>query len=122
MCMSSKQKLVTRDSTEAELVALSDKCMNVLKCHDFLTEQAMDCGLPVLLQDNTSTIALVTKSNGQYRTKYMRARQAFVKERVDAGEAEVQYLPTGRMLADIQTKPLQGALFRYMARRITGQL
>ena len=63
----------------------------------------------------------MTKGGGQYRTKYMRARQAFVKERVDAGEVTIQYLPTGRMLADILTKALQGAVFKYLARRITGQ-
>jgi hypothetical protein len=121
LSMSSKQKLVTRDSTEAELVALSDKIMNVMKCYDFVIAQGRECNVPVLLQDNTSTITLVTEGGGQYRTKYMRARQAFVKERCDAGEAEIRYLPTGRMVADILTKPLQGALFRHMARRITGQ-
>jgi hypothetical protein len=51
----------------------------------------------------------------------MRGRQAFVKERVDAGEVKIQYLPTARMLADLLTKPLQGAVFNYLARRITGQ-
>ena len=32
LCMSSKQKLVTRDSTEAELVGLSDKITSVVQC------------------------------------------------------------------------------------------
>ena len=37
-----------------------------------------------------------------------------------AGESEVSYLETGRMLADTLTKPLQGAVFNYLTRRITG--
>ena len=45
MCMSSKQKIVTRDSTEAELVALSDKIMSVLQCQDFLRAQGMECAV-----------------------------------------------------------------------------
>ena len=77
-------------------------------------------GVPVVKQDNTSTISLVTKGGGQYRTKYLKVRQAFVKERVDCGDIVVQYLPTKDMLADAFTKPLQGELFRLMTRRING--
>ena len=121
MCMSSKQKLVTRDSTEAELVGLSDKLMSVLQCHDFLRAQGVRCAVPTVYQDNTSTITLVTKCGGQYRTKYMRVRQAFVHERCEAGEVTIQYMPTGRMLADMLTKALQGAVFQYLVRHVTGQ-
>ena len=34
-----------------------------------------------------------------------------MKDRIDKGEFEVQYCPTGLMLADFYTKPLQGSLF-----------
>ena len=121
MCMSSKQKLVTRDSTEAELVALSDKLMNVLRCYDFLCAQGVKSEVPKVFQDNTSTITLVTKGGGQYRSKYMRVRREFVYERAAAGEINVVYMPTERMLADMLTKALQGRVFRYLARRTTGQ-
>jgi len=120
LCMSSKQKLVTRDSTEAELVGLSDKLMSVVQCYDFLRVQGLECEVPRLHQDNTSTITLVTKGGGQYRTKYMRVRQAHAKELSDAGDVVITYLPTGRMLADMLTKPLQGAVFRFLTRRVTG--
>jgi hypothetical protein len=121
LCMSSKQKLVTRDSTEAELVGLSDKLMCVVQCHDFVCAQGITCAVPEIYQDNTSTITLVTKGGGQYRTKYMRVRQAFVHERSAGGEVSVVYTPTGRMLADVLTKPLQGTVFRFLSRRITGR-
>ena len=42
----------------------------------------------------------------------MRVRQAVVKDQVDAGVAVVVYVPTGKMLADVLSKPLQGELFR----------
>jgi hypothetical protein len=121
LCMSSKQKLVTRDSTESELVGLSDKLMNVVQCNDFLKAQGVECGVPKIYQDNTSTITLVTKGGGKYRTKYMRTRQAFVKERCEAGEVVVENLSTKNMIADMMTKALQGVLFRVMARRTSGQ-
>ena len=121
LCMSSKQKLVTRDSTEAELVGLSDKLLSVVQCAEFMHAQGVAVGTAKVYQDNTSTITLVTKGGGQYRTKYMRVRQAFVQERSEAGDIQIAYLPTGRMLADALTKALQGAVFRYLTRHITGQ-
>ena len=83
--------------------------------------QGLECEVPRLHQDNTSTITLVTKGGGQYRTKYMRVRQAHTKELSDAGDVVISYLPTGRMLADMLTKPLQGAVFRFLTRRVTGE-
>ena len=74
--------------------------------------------LPVVLQDNKSTISLVTKGGGIHRNKYLRVRQNGVKEKVDNGEIKVEYIPTWRMLADGLTKPLQGELGRAVARRL----
>jgi len=64
LVMSSKQKIVTKDSTESELVALSDKTMSVVQCADFMVSQGHTIGAPNIKQDNTSTISLVTKGGG----------------------------------------------------------
>ena len=109
---SSKQNIVTKDCTEAELVGVSDKHLSVIQCTDFMPEQGNGEGKAIVLQDNTSTISLITKGGGKYRSKYMRVRQAVVKDQVDAGVAVVVYVPTGKMLADVLSKPLQGELFR----------
>jgi hypothetical protein len=45
----------------------------------------------------------------------MKVRQAFIKERCDAKEITISYLETGKMIADILTKPLQGNLFKSLA-------
>jgi hypothetical protein len=112
--MSSKQKIVSKDSTEAELAALSDKVLSVVQCGEFLREQGLDIGIPTVYQDNTSCIQLVTKDGGVSRTKYFNVRRARVREFIDNGTITVTYLETRRMLADLLTKPLQGALFRYL--------
>jgi hypothetical protein len=122
LCMSSKQKIVTRDSTEAELVGLSDKLPTVLQCRDFMCGQGYGANTLEVFQDNTSTISLVTKGGGQARTKYMKVRQAFVKERFDAKEILITFLESGKMKADILTKPLQGNLFKFLAQDITGNM
>jgi len=112
LCQSSKQKIVTRDSTEAELVGLSDKMNEVIKCWEFMINQGyQDLPPPTIFQDNQSTIELVVNGNGKYRTKYMRVRQGVVMESIQRGEMNVEYKPTREMLADVLTKPLQGDLF-----------
>jgi hypothetical protein len=118
MCKSSKQKIVTKDSTEAELVALSDMMVLVLKAHEFMQSQGRGKKAPVLYQDNMSTISLVTKGGGKYRTKHMRVRREVVRECASNGDIRVVYKPTGQMLADSLTKPLQGTLLRGMTQGI----
>jgi hypothetical protein len=46
------------------------------------------------------------------RTRHIAIRYFFVADRVKSGEIKVQYMPTGEMLADILTKPIQGQLFQ----------
>ena len=79
---SGKQKLATKDSTEAELVALSDKSAKVQKIHEFLSLQGsvLD-GPPVLFQDNASVLTLIRKTGNNFmRTKHLEARRAIVNE------------------------------------------
>ena len=95
--------------------------MCVVQCNDFLINLGVKAAVPEVLQDNTSTITLVTKGGGKYRNKYMMVRQCYVRERVQAGEVVVQYVQTHRMLADALTKPLQGSLFRMMTSWISGE-
>ena len=120
LCRSTKQRIVTKDSTESELVGLSDMFACAMKIHEFICAQGYKLDPPVVFQDNISNISLVTKGGGKYRSKYMRVRQALVKEQHDNGCIKLEYLPTGKMLADVLTKPLQGELFRYLTCCIAG--
>ena len=108
MAKSSKQKIMTADSTEAELVALSDKIGLGLHCHEFLEDLGYILDPPVVLQDNASTISLVTVGGGKPRTKHMRVRQNVVLEMHHNGQVRIEHVPTADMVADVLTKPLQG--------------
>ena len=46
------------------------------------------------------------------RTKHIKARYYFIKDKVDEGEVEVQYCPTEKMWSDVLNKPKQGTPFR----------
>jgi hypothetical protein len=112
-CKSSKQKLNTKSSTEAELVAASDHYSQVIWCSEFFRAQGYSVQTPVLAQDNMSTIALINKGRSTAdATRHINIRFFFIKDRVDSGEIKIVYVPTKDMVADYLTKPLQGELFR----------
>ena len=110
---STKQKVNIKSSTEAELVGASDMSGQILWTLRFLQSQGYDVRRNILYQDNKSAILL--EKNGQLsssqRTKHINVRYFFMKDRVEDGEIEVVYCPTGEMVGDYFTKPLQGRKF-----------
>lgn len=118
---SKKQQLMTKSSTESELVGLSDQLPQVIWTRNFLLAQGYTVGPARVFQDNQSTIALVAKGRStSARTRHIGIRYFFVKDRVDSQEVEIVYKATGEMRADILTKPLQGELFRSMRAALMG--
>ena len=125
-----KQKIITRNSTEAELVALSDYLLQGELVEDFLMEigcminQDVVTDVHLIYQDNQSKTALVMKKDARQdkpRTKYMKVRQEFARERLASGEVEVKYIKTSLMLADLFTKALGGEQFHNLAEAILGR-
>jgi hypothetical protein len=110
---STKQKLVSKSSTEAELIGLTDSMSQILWTRYFLQEQGYDIGAVRVYQDNRSAMLLAEKGviSSSRRTRHINIRYFFVKDRVDSGEVKIVYKPTEDMLADFFTKPLQGVLF-----------
>jgi hypothetical protein len=118
---SKKQSLTTKSSYEAELVALSDMSSEVIKTRDFLLEQGYKIGPIRVEQDNQACIAMVAKGRPENpRTRHINVRFFFIKDRVDAGELEVVYVPTEVLVADIMTKPLQGKRFKDLRTMLMG--
>lgn len=117
---STKQKIVTKDSTESELVGLADKILDVTCIHEFVSAQGVKIGVPVIYQDNKSTIQWTDVSSKKLRNKYMLVRQELVKQGVKNNDFKIEYLKTTDMVADILTKPLQGMLFKKLRSLLSG--
>ena len=112
LAKSSKQKIVTKSSTDAELVALSDLASLVIWSRDFLLAQGEPAGPATVSQDNQSTMALAARgASVSERTRHINIRHYWMKDRVDSGDIQIMYTPTEDMIADIFTKPLQGERF-----------
>jgi hypothetical protein len=120
--MSRKQKLNTRSSTEAELVGADDAINQVLWTSLFMEAQGYAIKHNVLHQDNKSAILLEKngKRSSSKRTRAINIRYFFITDQVEKGNMEVVYCPTGDMIADFMTKPLQGQLFLKFKKMIMG--
>jgi hypothetical protein len=113
LAKSNKQKIVTKSSTEAELVALSDMASDAICLNDFLEHQGEKPGAVNIKQDNMSTISMITKGKSSAgRSKHINIRYYWLTEKIENNDITISYVPTNDMIADILTKPLQGELFR----------
>jgi hypothetical protein len=113
---STRQKINTKSSTEAELVGLNDVMPQVLWTRYFLEAQGYGVNESIVYQDNKSTILLAEngKASSGRRTRHINIRYFFVKDRIASGELKIEYCPTQEMMADFFTKPLQGTSFTRM--------
>jgi hypothetical protein len=116
----SKHKMVSKSSTEAELITLSDAVSIAAYNVNFLKAQGYDV-CAELKQDNTSTIKLAEngKSNSD-RTKHIQVRFFFVKQYLDDKVMKISHCPTKEMIADICTKPIQGEQFKILRDMLLG--
>jgi hypothetical protein len=118
-CKSAKQQIVTKWSTEAELVALSDSASQGLHTRSFIMAQGYECGPMTVYQDKMSCMALIERGrSAAERTRHIDIRYFWVKERVDMGETK--HLGTKDIYANLLTKPLQGAQFVAERDALTG--
>ena len=112
---------MSKSSTEAELIALSDSTNQALYLRWFHIDQGYEMGPVTFYQDNTSTMALVARGKpGAERTRHIDIRYFWLADRVKGGEAAVVHMRTAEMYANVLTKPLQGAQFIYERECLTG--
>jgi len=120
---SSKQKLNTRSSTEAELVGCDDAITKILWTRLFIQAQGYEVKENILYQDNKSTILLATngRNSAGKRSRAINIRYFFIADQQQKGFIRVKYCPTKQMWADPLTKPLQGSEFKVGADRLMGR-
>jgi hypothetical protein len=118
-CTSEKQSIVTKSSTEAELVGLSNVASQVIYLQNLLRAQGYNMPPAIVYQDNQSAMAMMRNGSATAKlTRHINIRYFWLKDNVERGEVTIQYMCTSDMLADVLTKPLQGEQFTSMARRL----
>ena len=119
---SSTQKSNSKSSCESEIIGVSEYLPYNLWFLMFLEAQGYGIGSNLIFQDNKSAILLARNGRNSCtgNSRHVAVRYFFIKDRVDKGEVRVEYLPTGLMLADFYTKPLQGRQFEFFKQYIMG--
>ncbi|GKE01731.1 hypothetical protein Tco_1389714 [Tanacetum coccineum] len=111
--MSKKQNCTAMSSAEAEYVALSASCAQVVM---WMRTQLQDYGFTYnkipLYCDSQSAIVISCNPVQHSRTKHIHTRYHFIKEQVENGIID-EY-----QLADMFTKALPEDRFKYLVRRI----
>ena len=109
-CKSAKQQIMTKSSTEAELVALSYSANQALHVRNFIIDQGHSCEPLTIYQDNMSCMAFIERGrSAAERTRHISIKYFWLKERADTGEAKIVHLGTRDMYANMLIKTLQGA-------------
>jgi hypothetical protein len=104
-CASGKQTYVCKSPTEAELVALSDNLGFIELFQEFITfvtNAAVE--VPLIFQDNTLVISMVTTGGGINTTKHMRTRMFLVLESLKEKPVTICYIHTSGIIADGLTR------------------
>ncbi len=100
--------------TESELVALDDALPMILWCLYFIEVQGYTVEQNVVFQDNQSKIRLAVNGSlsSSKRTKHIKARYYFIKDKIEEGQVDVRYCPTTEMWNDVLNKLKHGTPFK----------
>ena len=76
--------------------------------------QGLDMKCARIYQDNNSAILLEVngRQSSTKRTKHIKTKYFFVKDKIDQGEIEIRKRDTNDMWSDTNTKPKQGSPLR----------
>ncbi|GJU95356.1 retrovirus-related pol polyprotein from transposon TNT 1-94 [Tanacetum coccineum] len=103
---SKRQKSAAISSREAEYIALSGCCAQILWMRSQLTDYGYGFNKIPMYYDNKSAIALCCNNVQHSRSKHIDIRFHFIKEHVENGVIELYFVNTEYQLADIFTKEL----------------
>lgn len=111
--VSTKQKVNTRSSTEAEFIAVDDIISKVLWTKLFMEAQGYNVKQTIIMRDNQSSMKLEMngKTSSGKRTRHFNIKYFYITDLIEQKEVAVKYCPTDSMIADFMTKPLTGAKF-----------
>ena len=99
------QKTVALSSTEAEYIAISELCAEILLIKSILEFLKIEIKLPIIVHcDNIGAIYLGHNAKLSQRTKHIDVKHHFVREYVEKGLIKILFVKSEENDADIWTK------------------
>ncbi|GKE30534.1 retrovirus-related pol polyprotein from transposon TNT 1-94 [Tanacetum coccineum] len=115
---SKKQKNIVISSTEAEYIALSGCCAQILWMRSQLIDYGFQFNKIPLCCNNKSAIALCCNNVQHSRAKHIDVRYLFINEQVENRIVKLYFVRTEYQLADIFTKPLPRERFNFLIEKL----
>ena len=112
---SKTQRVVSLSTSEAEYIAVGDGVKEALFLRavlSFITPETCGASMKVL-EDNQGTKARIEIPLSSARSKHIDVRFHFIRELFKARKISVEYVASAEQHADILTKALSRANFRY---------
>ncbi|GJR15426.1 retrovirus-related pol polyprotein from transposon TNT 1-94 [Tanacetum coccineum] len=115
---SKRQKSTAISSTEAEYIAMSGCCAQILWMRLQLTDYGLGFNKIPLYCDNKSAIALSCNNVQHSRSKHIDIRFHFIKEHVENGVIKLYFFNTEYQLANIFTKALARERIEFLINKL----
>lgn len=108
-----RQISVAASSTEAEYMALFEAVREALWLKSLATSININISEPITIyEDNNGCISIANNPTNHKRSKHIDIKYHFSREQIENNIIKLQYLPTGKQLADALTKPLAALKFQ----------
>nr|GEZ02207.1 retrovirus-related Pol polyprotein from transposon TNT 1-94 [Tanacetum cinerariifolium]GEZ02622.1 retrovirus-related Pol polyprotein from transposon TNT 1-94 [Tanacetum cinerariifolium] len=118
---SKRQKSTAISSTEAEYIALSGCCAQVLWMRSQLTDYGIGFNKIPMYCDNKSTISLCCNNVQHSRSKHIDIRFHFIKDKVKNRLVELYFVNTKYQLADIFSKSIYRERIEFLINKLKMQ-
>lgn len=116
-----KQRINSKSSTEAELIACSDSVAHIHQIKNILTDLGEQVEQVNIFQDNKSTITLLTNEKPvSQQSRHIDIRYFFMRDQINHG-FKIVHCDTKKMIADVLTKPLAGNQFLSLRNLLLGK-
>ena len=120
---SKSQKHVTLSSTEAEYVAVSEVCTELMFIRLILMFLGIQVKLPIVVHcDNVGAIFLSYNAKISQRTKHIDTKYRYVGEWVEEGVVKVVFVRSENNLSDILTKNTPQEVFNRHTKKYLAEL
>jgi hypothetical protein len=117
--LSKKQTSISLSTVEAEYIAATACCTQVLWMKQTLQDLQVQFSEPIpIFCDNTSAINISKNPVMHSKTKHIPIKYHFVREQVAEKNIKLEYVGTKEQIADIFTKPLPREAFEYLRQKL----
>ena len=121
--ISTKQPVVALSTCESELIAASTIGCSVEWGKQFVQELGFNQLTIELGVDNKCSMHLMAQGTGSFkRAKHIKVRFFWLKDLIDDGDIAIKYVPSEELVADLLTKAMTGAKFKYLRKKLLGLL